>query len=788
MANATTAALQFVGVSLVYGFGGTAALRDVAFTLRPGEWAAVMGANGSGKSTLARLAAGVLLPSAGSVRVYGCATDAPGFGALRPRLGYLSQHPEDHVVGLTVRDDVGFGLARLGWPQDAAARRVRECLAAVGMAGTEERHTYELSGGELQRVALAGVLAPRPQLLILDEPTAYADPQVRRLVLRVVRTYARSTGAAVLWVTHDTEEAAAADRVLVLQGGRLVFDGPPAALWERRADLWRWGVGPGPGADGDERADGTGAAPEGAGRALLGFRPEPLAAARRLHFAYRGQGGPVLRDAAMEVRAGGRVALVGPSGAGKSTLLQVLALLEMPASGELVLLGEQVPTGTGRGARRRWRAAARRLQPRLGLAMQQAEVQLFGRTVREDMVFGLRHLGVPPEEWEERIRDALERVGLPPEYLARPPGTLSGGERRRVALALCLAQRPALYLFDEPSAGLDYPGRLLVARTINELAREPGVGVVFATHDPELVARCATSVVALRDGTTVLMGKACADRFWQYLEPARGAAADAATGPAGAGAAEGAITEPARPSWRSRPEAHLLGAALVALAIAAVRSWAGLAAGGLLAAALLRRARVPLKSLLTVAAALLPFAAAAGYFAGKGPPSAADAVGARAAAGAFVGLRMLFAVASVWWVSRALSLPQLFAGLQGLFGPLRRIGVPSDVLTAATLVAIRMVPVLSEEAQRIYRAQGMRGLAGVRGLRGAWLRLSSLAVPLFGAALRRAEHLSVALLTRGYGEGAPAHGPTGLKPREWAALGALGLAALLVTVCDRLGG
>lgn len=776
-------------VLLVYPGGqGNPALKGVGLKINAGEWVAVMGANGSGKSSLSRLVACLQTPTRGHLSLFGCPVESGLPPQARARIGYLSQHPEHHVVGLTVGEDLRLSLRALGVEDTEIERRIDYWLDVVGLRWAHGRRTDALSGGELQRVALAGILARRPELLVLDEPTAYADPATRRWLLQVLNDYRRETEATLLWVTHESEEASWADRVLVLSQGEVVYDGRPDALWERGSAVEAWGIGlPREHVALSEPCGGrnrSGAASRPGGPAASSH-----VSAERVAFEYAKGSRRVLRDVALELREGDRLALLGPSGAGKSSLLSLCSLLEQPTRGRLRILQKEVAVADGtRQSVRRFKDAARSVQPHVAIALQNPEAQLFGRTVYEDLTFGLRFFGVSEEEWEERVEHALYRVGLSSEVLERSPFELSGGQRRKVALAVCMVQQPDLYLFDEPTAGLDYPSRVQVAHTIAELTEEPGKAVIFATHDHELVLRAATRCATLKDGRLVEEGaRAHTDSLQPAADAALGISVGADPRPAGI-RGEGGLH---RLLTGVRPEVQIVGAAGLALSIAAVVGWWGLAAAAVVVATLLWAAKAPLRSLLSVLLGLLPFIVISMWAPGPESPLVA-ATGAgfgRAARGLFVGTRMFLVIVSVWWLSRVLTASDLLLGIRRLLTPLSRLGLPMEVVTIGTMVGARMVPTLAEEARRIYNSQSMRGLSRVGGWRGTWLRVSTLAVPLFAAVLRRAEHMGEALLTRGYGERIhERRKPEPLRFRDVRALfGLLGIGALIL-LCDRWGG
>lgn len=233
--------IQVDNVEHTYSTGGASpvlALQGVSLQVDRGEFVAILGMNGSGKSTLARHLNALLLPTSGSIRVDGLATDDPDqVWAIRKRVGMVFSNPDNQIVAALVEEDVAFGPENLGLAPELIRQRVSEALATVGMAAHALRSPHHLSGGQKQRVAVAGALAMRPACLVLDEPTAMLDPVGRREVLETVRRLGREAAIAVVYITHFMEEAAQADRVVVLAEGRVQMDGPPRQVLVQAARL-----------------------------------------------------------------------------------------------------------------------------------------------------------------------------------------------------------------------------------------------------------------------------------------------------------------------------------------------------------------------------------------------------------------------------------------------------------------------------------------------------------------------------------------------------------------------
>ncbi len=237
------ALIEFKDVSHIYGKGTQQewdALLDISVAVRAGEFVAVLGHNGSGKSTLAKHANALLLPSSGQVLVDGMDTrDENTVWDIRQRVGMVFQNPDNQLVATTVEEDVAFGPENLGVPSAEIRRRVDEALVAVDMLEYRLHSPHQLSGGQKQRVAIAGMIAMRPKCIVLDEPTAMLDPVGRQEVMETVRRLNREEGITVLHITHYMDEAIHADRVLVMEEGRIALEGTPAQVFSQVDTLYR---------------------------------------------------------------------------------------------------------------------------------------------------------------------------------------------------------------------------------------------------------------------------------------------------------------------------------------------------------------------------------------------------------------------------------------------------------------------------------------------------------------------------------------------------------------------
>ncbi len=490
---------------------GLTALDGVSLELRPGERVALIGPNGSGKSTLARCLNALHRPSAGQVLVDNLSTDdVQAHFQIRRRVGMVFQNPDDQLVSTKVETELAFGLENIGLPHAEMHRRVEQILDDFDLQSKRHRAPHQLSGGEKQRLAIAAAVALRPDYLILDEPTALLDPQGRTAINGLLDRLHRTYGMATLHITQLPGEAVLAERLLVLHQGRLVADAPPAVLFANPEALRAIGLDiPFPCAV--AAALGLEGGPyltlEKLAQALPpqlpatpsppSPKPPPKATA---HMATEGLGHiydaelptphTALEDISLELPRGGILALIGPSGSGKTTLAQHLNALLKPHRGRVLLEGRDI-----------WQDGRQtQLRRRVGLVFQFPEFQLFEETVAQDVAFGPRNLNFAPQRVDALVRQALGQVGLPEaEFGQRPPLTLSGGERRRAALAGVLAMDPDILVLDEPTAGLDPRSAAQMQHLFAQL-QQAGKSLVLITHDMDLVADLSTHIAVLSGG------------------------------------------------------------------------------------------------------------------------------------------------------------------------------------------------------------------------------------------------------------------------------------------------
>lgn len=461
------------------------ALRGVDLRIEAGERILLLAPSGGGKSTLLAGIAGLLDPIGG-----GQAEGELRVGGRDPRqargeVGLVFQDPEAQLVMGRAGDDVAFGLENLCVPTGSIWGEVARAFHAVGFPYGPERSTNALSGGEKQRLAIAGVLALRPSVLLLDEPTANLDPAGAQAVGAVVRLLADRGGTTLLLVEHRVEQAVLlVDRAVVLEpGGGVVADGPPRKVFAehggRLADAGVWipdrPIRPPP-----RRPRGT---------------PHTLVLAERAAFRYPGAATDALHAVDLTVRASEALALVGPNGSGKTTLALLLAGLLRPTSGA-VLASEALVPGRGRDPIWRWRAGE--LVRHLGTVFQEPEHQFLAGRVDDELALGPVRAGVPRVTAHRRGRELLERLHLT-HLAAANPFTLSGGEKRRLSVATALATDPSVLILDEPTFGQDRRTWIELLHLLAAL-RDSGRAICLASHDQPFVAALADRTVTLRSG------------------------------------------------------------------------------------------------------------------------------------------------------------------------------------------------------------------------------------------------------------------------------------------------
>lgn len=525
---------------VTFRYGGTAAegeegpvaLRDVSLRIGEGEFVGVIGPSGAGKSTLASVLSGAIPHHYrgelfGSTLVDGRDTCDVTLTDISQVVGSVLQDIDTQMVASVVEDELLFGLENFGVPHDQIEGRIARTLDTVGIANLRDREIATLSGGQKQKVAIAAILAMRPRVLVLDEPTAALDPASSALVFDTLRKV-REEGVTVVVIEQKVALLSEyCDRILVMDGGALVLDGTPREVFAHADELRRIGVDSprvarvynslardglvrgatpcltvpeaaklvsglvGPAARGSARAvdDARDAAFRAGSKHVAVPRPHavdasPVVSLKDVSFAYPG-GTASVDHLDMRVYPGEVVGIVGQNGAGKTTLTKLLNGLLRPASGTVRMAGldtREVPTSA--------------IAAHCATLFQNPDYQLCKDTVLDEVAFGLTLQGVDEKDARKRAAAVIARFGLPSD---EAPFSLSRGQRQMVALASVVVTEPEVVLLDEPTSGLDYRECMTVMDTVSKMA-ERGCAVIMVCHDMEVVSDFAERIVVMADG------------------------------------------------------------------------------------------------------------------------------------------------------------------------------------------------------------------------------------------------------------------------------------------------
>ena len=540
------------------------ALSELNFSIEAGSFVCILGHNGSGKSTLAKLFNALQLPTEGTILVSGMdSREEKNIFPIRREVGMVFQNPDNQIIASVVEEDVGFGPENIGLPTDEIWQRVNNALSAVHMEAYRLKSPNHLSGGQKQRVAIAGTLAMEPKTIVLDEPTAMLDPSGRKEVLESVLELKRKKGISIILITHYMEEAVDADRILLMDSGKLVMDGSPREVFQNVERLKEYRMDVPIITELAHKLQKKGFPIE---KTILkkeeleeelfklkeeGFSLQESFTASELpvlsepssekphagdyiveaeHLSAIFQEGTAmesyaLKDLSLKIRRGSLTAVIGHTGSGKSTLVQHLNGLIKAKSGEIFVSFRENPPLVKSGKsflffkgkktviEKKGRISLseegfdyRALRFKVGLVFQYPEYQLFEETVLADVMFGPLNQGKTREDAEALAKEALASLGIREELYAKSPFELSGGQKRKVAIAGVLAMGPELLILDEPTAGLDPAGRDELFEEIAGLRKNYAMTILLVSHSMDDVARYADEVLVLHQGELKMEG------------------------------------------------------------------------------------------------------------------------------------------------------------------------------------------------------------------------------------------------------------------------------------------
>lgn len=545
--------------------GSEKAIDGVSFDIKDGEFISIVGHNGCGKSTLAKHLNALICPTEGTLWVDGMNTaDDDNIFNIRQCTGMVFQNPDNQLVANVVEEDVGFGPENIGVPTDEIWKRVNDALKIVNIEERRKDSPNHLSGGQKQRVAIAGVLAMKPKCIVLDEPTAMLDPSGRKEVIDAITMLNKKEKINIILITHHMEETLNSDRIIVMDGGKIVMEGSPETIFKQAEELKKHKLCvpqatqiadllKNKGIDIDRtiltreelvneilekvdmqnikqdlkqdlkqdidlkenniKQDLTLDTAQNLDADTITSSEKQLQESDNKNdntkiklietkdLSYIYEKGTVYERTALSnvnitINKGEFVALIGHTGSGKSTLIQTLNGLVKPTSGVVYYNGKNIHDKGN---------SLKKLRSKVGLVFQYPEYQLFAETVIEDVKFGPKNIGMSPEEINDAANEALKMTGVSDNLYEASPLELSGGEKRRVAIAGVLAMKPEVLILDEPTAGLDPAGRDEILGLISELHKN-GLTIILVSHSMSDVAEYADKIYVMDDGCLFAKG------------------------------------------------------------------------------------------------------------------------------------------------------------------------------------------------------------------------------------------------------------------------------------------
>ena len=533
--------IEIENLHFTYPSRNTPTLRGIDARVDPKAFILLTGPTGCGKSTLLRTLNG-LIPHAsggkltGNVRVNGTGVSEQPIAVTCQQVGLLFQNPEEQLFCIIVEDEIAFGLENLGLPSHEIDCRIDSALAQVGLAGFRNRQIAALSSGQKQRVALACVCAMQPQILLLDEPTSYLDPQATHDILKIIRDLNRKLGITVIVAGHQVNEIAPlCSRVWLMNDGKLVSNLP---IDQAFTDLKRYSqlgvqvpelaqvaeqlgyserpltlnhaaqlfVNSTPGStQSRSHRDKLSSGLISSNASSTDPTPVPtqttppnpnsiLAEVQNLSFRYPQTSVDVLKNISFQIKGGEVIAIMGANGSGKTTLLLHLIALLRPSEGQVFIKDQDTR-----------RCKPRHLAGQVGIVFQNPDLLLQAATVSEEVAFGPKNFRLSRQEVEERLKEILLMFDL--ETLkAEAPYALSRGQRQRTAVAASFSLYPDLLLLDEPTTGQDYYHLQQLMQMLNNTTKAQNRTVIFCTHDARLTLEYASRVLLLHRGELIFDG------------------------------------------------------------------------------------------------------------------------------------------------------------------------------------------------------------------------------------------------------------------------------------------
>ena len=499
------------------------ALKGVDITVKKGEFVSILGHNGSGKSTFAKLVNGLNMLTGGTLYVKDLdASMEKDIWNIRKSVGMVFQNPDNQIIATVVEEDVAFGPENIGMDPKDIVRNVDIALKAVSMEEFRKAAPAYLSGGQKQRVAIAGILAMKPECIILDEPTAMLDPLGRKEVMDTITRLNREEGITIVLITHYMEEAALSDRIIIINDGEIAGEGSPRDVFKNVEKMKGLHLDvpqitelsylinkenenfPGDLLTIDEFVKKAQEIGFNEGFSYVKKenkeRPEtePVLEVKNLTHIYGEETAferVALKNVSLTINRGEFIGLIGHTGSGKSTLIQHLNALVKGNEGGVYFKGADINAD---------KSKLKEIRQKIGLVFQYPEHQIFESTIYDEVAFGPKNCGLEGEELDRRIKEALAFVGMGEEFYKKSPFDLSGGQKRRVAIASILAMKPEVLVLDEPMAGLDPYGRDEILGNIKKMHDELGITIILVSHSMEDIANIADRIIVMNKGSVAM--------------------------------------------------------------------------------------------------------------------------------------------------------------------------------------------------------------------------------------------------------------------------------------------
>ena len=491
---------------------------NLSLSIKQGELIAILGHNGSGKSTFAKMLNAILIPTSGNLFIKGINSKTEkNLWDIRKNVGLIFQNPDNQIVATTVEDDVAFGLENIQIDPKEMNYRVEEALNFVDMFESRKLNPENLSGGQKQRISIASVLAMQPKCIVFDEATSMLDPYGRKQVISLIKKINKEQKTTIIFITHNMEEAILFNRIIIMKNGKIELDGDNKKIFKQVEKLKMLNIEPPSQIDFLYNLNKKGFNVnfeylnlEDVQNQILKLSPkknygfkidenkttqqEEVLTLKNVCYTY-------MQNTAFEKKAlenidltfykGEFVGIIGKTGSGKSTLVKTLNGLIKPTKGDVFLKTESIFTNN---------QTLKNARQKIGIVFQYPEDQLFEETVFKDVAFALKNKGFNEQDINKKVTEVLDIVGIDQSLFYKSPFELSGGQKRRVAIAGVLAMQPEVLILDEPTVGLDPFWRKKILKNIQNINKSLNISIILISHYMEEIAEFASRVVVLNDG------------------------------------------------------------------------------------------------------------------------------------------------------------------------------------------------------------------------------------------------------------------------------------------------